>query len=308
MNKFERIIQRVLENFFLKILNSIYYFKWKGFFYQNTISNISKIKFSIILPTYNSNSNYLTECIKSIINQTYQNWEICISDDASNNKNTLNVLKKYSYNPKIKITLNKKNQHIAINSNKASELATGEYFCFLDHDDILWPNALNEIANVLNKNSKIKFIYTDQDKILNNKHLEPFLKPEFDKNLIKNINYFNHFTIIRKSVFFKLKGFKKGTEGAQDWDLYLRMLKIIKPNEIYHLNKILYSWRISISSTAGNLAKSYAYTNQKKILKNNFPKDIIQKTPYLGIWQINNQKHIKPYQILFNSLIKLIKH
>lgn len=305
MNIFQRIIQKILEKTFLGILNFVYKLKFKKISSQKTKINNQKIKFSIIIPTYNSDPNYLIQCLDSVINQTYKNWELCISDDASNNKKTLSVLKKYSDNSKIKIILNNKNQNISINSNKAVSLATGEYLCLLDHDDFLWTNALSEVSNAIYKNNNLKFIYSDQDKILENKHIEPFLKSDFNQNLIKSVNYFNHFTVIKKSVFDQLKGFKKGIEGAQDWDLYLRMLKIINPDEIFHIKKILYSWRISPLSTAGNIIKSYAYQNQEKILKFNFPKDKIKKTRYLGIWQINNQKYMKPYNLIFNSLLEL---
>jgi len=303
---FHRVIQKILEKTFLFFLNFVYRLKFKKISSQKVEPNNQKIKFSIILPTYNSDSKYLSQCLDSVINQTYENWELCVSDDGSNNQTTINILKKYSKNKKIKIILNKINQNISINSNLAAKLATGDYLCLLDHDDLLWPNALMETSKSINKNEDLKFIYSDQDKILEEKHSEPFLKPDFDKNLIKSVNYFNHFTIIKKSTFNQLNGFKKGTEGAQDWDLYLRILKVIKPKEIYHIKKILYSWRISPSSTAGNINKNYAYKNQEKILKSNFPKNKIKKTPYLGIWQIDNQKYPLPYQLLLRSLINLL--
>lgn len=306
MNIFQRVFQKILEIFFLYTLNFVYKLKFKKIFYQNTKIYNDKIKFSLIIPIYNTNPNHLSKCIESVINQTYQNWEICISDDASSSQITLNILKKYSNNKKIKVVFNKTNEHISSNSDKAVKLSSGEYLCLLDHDDYLWPNALAEVANILKDKSNLKFIYTDQDKIIDNIHFEPFLKPDLDLNLIKSVNYFNHFTVINKSTFDKLKGFKKGTEGAQDWDLYLRMLKITKPEEIYHLNKILYSWRISPTSTAGNITKSYAYINQEKVLKTQFPNDKIYKTPYLGIWQFNNQKFPLPYQFHLKSLISLL--
>ena len=306
MNIFQKVIQKILEKVFLFFLNIIYKIKFKKISFQKIKNNNQKIKFSIILPTFNSDPKYLSKCLDSVINQTYKNWELCVSDDGSSNQTTINVLNKYSKNKKIKIVLNKNNQNISINSNSAAKLATGDYLCLLDHDDLLWPNALAEISKLINKDKDLKFIYSDQDKILEEKHLEPFLKPDFDKNLIKSVNYFNHFTIIKKSTFNQLKGFKKGTEGAQDWDLYLRMLKIIKPKEIYHIKKILYSWRISPSSTAGNINKNYAYKNQEKILKLNFPKNKIKKTPYLGIWQIDDQKYPLPYQLSLKSLINLL--
>lgn len=306
MNITQRIIQKILEKILLFVLNITYKVKYKKISPYKSKSNNQKIKFSIILPTYNTNPTHLTQCIESVINQSYSNWELCVSDDASKNIDTVKILKKYSKNNKIKIIINKKNHNISVNSNKAASLATGEYLCLLDHDDYLWPNALAEIANIIKNKHNLKFIYTDQDKIIGNKHIEPFLKPDFDENLIKSVNYFNHLTVINKSTFIQLKGFKEGVEGAQDWDLYLRILKIVKPVEIYHLNKILYSWRISSTSTAGNITKSYAYINQEKVLKKNFPKNKIKKTPYLGIWQINNQKFPLPYQFHLKSLINLL--
>lgn len=306
MNIFLRIVQKFLEITFLFILNFIYRIKFKKISSIKVDNKNNNVKFSIILPTYNSNPKYLNKCINSVVNQNYKNWELCISDDGSDNKKTLRILKNYSTHKQIKINFNKINQHISDNSNIACELSTGKYLCFLDHDDLLWPNTLSEINNILEKNPKIKFIYTDQGKILGNKHIEPFLKPDFDQNLIKSVNYFNHLTVIKKSVFIRLGGFIKGIEGAQDWDLYLRMLNIVKPIEIHHINKILYSWRITPSSTSGSMVKTYAYQNQEKVLKSNFPKYNIKRTPYLGIWQINNLNYIKPYQIYLQSIIRLL--
>lgn len=306
MNIIQRVNQKFFENIFLFILNFVYKIKFKRIYFQNTISNNEKIKFSIIIPTYNSNPTHLTQCIESVINQSYSNWELCISDDASNNSETQKLLQKYSLNSKIKIIFNKTNQGISINSNKAVSLTTGDYLCLLDHDDLLWPNALCEVSNIIESNPNTKFIYSDEDKILDTLHKQPFLKPDFDYKIIKSVNYFNHLTIIRKSIFDQLNGFRTGIEGAQDWELYLRMLKIIKSKEVYHIKKILYSWRISPTSTAGNITKSYAYTNQEKVLKNIFPKNKIRKTPYLGIWQIDNHKYPLPYQFLLKSLTNLL--
>jgi len=306
MKKFKKIKQKILEIFYKFLLNTLYKYKYSKIYSQKTPKVKQNIKISIILPIYNPNPKNLITCLESVINQSYSKWELCISDDHSTKKKVIKILKKYSKNKKIKIIFNKFNKHISQNTNKAIQIATGKYLVLLDHDDFLWPNALKWLVFYIKKYPKAVFFYSDQDKILNNKHLEPFLKPKFNKNLIQSVNYFNHLTAIKKTYLEKIGKFKKGTEGAQDWDLYLRIIQNTISKKIIHIPKILYSWRISPQSTAGNNAKSYAYKNQEKVLKKNLPKKQIKPSPYLGIWQIDNQKYPLPYEFLKSSLKKLI--
>jgi cellulose synthase/poly-beta-1,6-N-acetylglucosamine synthase-like glycosyltransferase len=102
MNIIQRVVQKILEKIIKSILNLIYRINFKKISSQKIDVSNQKIKFSIIIPTYNSNPDYLIKCLDSVIKQTYQNWELCISDDASNNQKTLKILKKYSKNKKIK--------------------------------------------------------------------------------------------------------------------------------------------------------------------------------------------------------------
>lgn len=264
---------------------------------------------SIIMPTFNTEIQFLTEAINSVLNQTYDNWELCIADDASTNQKVINLIRKYQKKDKrIKYTIRKKNGHICKASNSALKLAAGKYISLLDHDDVLWPNALFEIVTVINKYPNTKFIYSDEDKILEDgkTHVDPFFKPDWSPDYLRSLNYITHFTTIKKTEIDKVEGFKVGTEGAQDWSLFLRVTRNLDKtanynnhpytddNQIIHIPKILYSWRISNHSTASSehaeKAKSYAYINQKSILNNDLKsrgiKGNVLKTEYLGCWNI----------------------
>lgn len=304
MTKSQRIKQRILEKILLFVLNLFYTLKYRQIVNRKSPKVKNNIKFSIIIPTYNPNPKDLIICLESVINQKYSNWEICISDDNSTNNQITKILKKYQKDKRIKIIFNKFNGHISYNTNRALQITTGKYIVLLDHDDYLWPDALVWLRYYIHKYPQTNFFYSDQDKILGQKHLEPFLKPKYNFALLQSVNYFNHLTVVKKSFLDKIGHFTRGIEGAQDWDLYLRIANNTK--KIIHIPHILYSWRISPNSTASPNAKSYAYLNQAKVLKSNFPNSKIKETPYLGIWQIDNQKHPLPYEFLKLSIKKLL--
>lgn len=225
-------------------------------------------KISIIIPTYNTLEKFLKASLESVLNQSYDNWELCISDDASKNNSTRQIIKDYSKkDERIKFVFRKDNGHICKASNSALELATGDFIGLLDHDDVLWPNALYEVVRLLNSNNEVDLIYSDEDKLLEDgrTHADPFFKPDWSPDLLRSINYICHFIVIRKSVIDKVGRFRVGLEGAQDWDLFLRICR--ETSRIAHIPKVLYSWRKSSSSTAGSeYQKNYAFSNQKKAL------------------------------------------
>lgn len=121
---------------------------------------------SILLPTYNTPIQYLRECIDSILIQSYGNWELCIADDNSPDRKVVEVIKEYQHKDKrIKLVERKKNGHISESTNSALRIASGEFVALMDHDDVLWPNALYEMVKVINKSPDVDLIYTDEDKI-----------------------------------------------------------------------------------------------------------------------------------------------
>lgn len=221
-------------------------------------------KISIITPVYNPDKEWLESCINSVLNQTYDNWEFCLADDCSTKPHVKEILEHFSkLDPRIKVVYRPQNGHISNASNSALEIATGEFVALLDHDDDLSPQALFKIVEILNKNPKLDFIYTDEDKVeINGQHVDPFFKPDWSPDMLMSLNYICHLAVIRKKIIDQIKGFRVGYEGSQDYDLFLRIID--KTQNIYHLPEILYSWRKIPGSTATTYSVKN-YCNQASI-------------------------------------------
>ncbi len=233
---------------------------------------------SIITPTYNTPKKYLREMLESVLTQTYDNWELCIADDASSKQETLDVLHSIEGGDRrIKINYRDLNGHISEASNSALALATGEYVAFLDHDDTLAPNALYEMVKKLNENPKLKFIYSDEDKIdEKGNRYNPHFKSGWNPDMFFSQNYISHLAMIKRELVTSVGGFRKGYEGSQDYDLFLRVLKLVDENEIDRVEKILYHWRAIEGSTAyGSGEKTYAHEAGLRALEDYFSNDIV---------------------------------
>lgn len=216
---------------------------------------------SICIPVYNVERKYLSECLDSILNQTYQNFEICLSNDCSTLKETLDTLEEYEKkDTRIKVFHRKENGHISKATNDALAIASGEFIGLMDNDDLLTKNALYECVKVLNENPNLDFIYSDEDKIdLAGKRRDPHFKSDFAPDSILGSNYICHFEIMRKSIVDQIGGFRVGLEGAQDYDIFLRFFEQTTPERIYHIPKVLYHWRMIEGSTAAEIDnKGYA--------------------------------------------------
>lgn len=224
---------------------------------------------SIVVPVYNPDHAFLKECIESVVSQAYTNWELCMVDDASTDTAIKKIIREYAkHDSRIKLKVSKENQHIAEATNKAVAMASGEYIALLDHDDILWPNALYEVVRALNDDRSIDFLYTDEDKITGNRkeHTGPFFKPDWSPDFLHSVNYITHFSVIRKEIYEQVGGERSLCNGAQDWDLFLRIAR--RTQKIYHIPKVLYSWRIHEQSTAMHTkTKPYVIDAQKRAIE-----------------------------------------
>ncbi len=217
---------------------------------------------SIIVPCYNTPTKYLHPLVDSVKNQTYQHWQLILADGSSAGNPARAAIQEAAMSDERITYLDVgKNLGIVGNTNAGIEEATGEYVGFLDHDDVLSPHALNEVAHVIDQKPKTDLIYSDEDKLSDDGKIRtlPFFKPDWSPDLLLGVNYITHFTVIRKSLANKINGLRKGFDGAQDYDFLLRATEQTK--NIVHIPKILYHWRLADGSTATVVTeKDYANT------------------------------------------------
>ena len=263
---------------------------------------------SIIVPVYNPPGRFLKAAIESVLNQSYPHFELCICDDASTDPKIHALLKNYQKHPAVKLTTHVKNQGIVGASNSALKIAHGEYVAFLDHDDLLSPLALYEVARALQK-KRFDLIYTDEDKISpRGFHHTPFFKPNWSPDLLKSIMYLGHLCIYCRALVTKADGLRPGFEGSQDHDLALRITAQIPlksaSQKIHHIPKVLYHWRQISASTATQIsAKPYALKSAKKALKYSLKRRKIDANIKDGIWPGSYRVQ---YQIKDHPLVSII--
>jgi O-antigen biosynthesis protein len=215
---------------------------------------------SVVMPTYNTPERFLRAAIDSVLNQAYPYWELCIADDASTEPHVRRILEDYAAKEtRIKLALREQNGHIAAASNSALKLAIGEYVALLDHDDAITPDALYQVVTLLNQHPEADMIYSDEDKWdEQEKRMNPFFKPDWCPDSFLTRMYTCHLGVYRRALVEQVGGFRVGYEGSQDYDLVLRVTE--QTQNIFHLPKILYHWRINAASVASSPdAKPYAY-------------------------------------------------
>lgn len=263
-------------------------------------------KISIVTPVYNIDPKWLDECIESVVGQYYPHWELCLYDDASTRAETVECLKKWAVrDPRIRVELGEENVHIAMASNKALTLATGEFIGLLDHDDVLAPHALFEVVASMQVHTDANFFYSDEDKLdAVGSRVDPFLKPDWSLHLFRAMMYVCHFVVFRKTIIDAIGGFRKGYEGSQDYDLVLRVIERIDPSTIVHIPKILYHWRKIPGSAAAVVdAKSYAFSAAKNALADYVTRNAIQARVGFGARLGTYQFH---YEIMGEPLVSII--
>ncbi len=292
------------------------------------------LKFSLVVPVYETNPQYFSEMAVSVLNQTYNNWEMIIVDGSSDkrleeelertmgvpvggisNKRVFNQedvknkfegkadsYTEYDYEDgKIMYLHLTENGGISANSNFGVKMATGDYVGFLDHDDILTPDALYSMSKALVSNEyRAKLLYSDEDKTNSkgNSYFEPNRKENFNLDLFLSNNYICHLAFLERELVQSLL-FRSEYDGAQDYDLYLRAIRMMdNPDErVLHVPKILYHWRCHEGSTAGNTnAKEYAYEAGRKAVAD-FCKECgwavsVTHTEHLGFYHIEHKNNI----------------
>ena len=257
-------------------------------------------RFSIVVPLYKTPEKYLREFIASVENQTYSNWELCLSDGSGENSPIEKILKEYEEkDERIKIVRNDNALQISENTNEAIAIASGDYIAFADHDDLLTPDALFECVKVLNQDRSVEAIYSDEDKVTmdGKEYFEPHFKTDFNIELLCSMNYICHLYVVSKQIIDKIGVLNKEYDGAQDYDFVLRSVEVAQ--KVYHIPRVLYHWRAHKDSTAENPeSKMYAFEAGARAIQAHYNrvgiKAKVHQGEYLGLYKTEHIIDAKP--------------
>jgi O-antigen biosynthesis protein len=259
---------------------------------------------SIVMPVFNTDPAELTAAIQSVLEQSYENWELCIADDCSTRPEPRPILQQFAAGDnRIKLIFRTERGGISKACNTAWQMASGEYVAFLDHDDTLAPHALAYVCEALAQNPDADLIYSDEDKIdRKGRRFEPFFKPDWSPDLLLSENYICHLLVLKQELARSIGGFNSDCDGSQDYDLILKVTG--KANEILHIPRVLYHWRAGTASTAASIGnKQYALDAAHRALeqycKSKHPEVQVQKGRVLGRWRIR-------YPISENARVSII--
>ncbi len=239
------------------------------------------IVLSVVVPVYRTRPDHMTALIRSMQAQTWPHWELCLADASAGKRvdeagettpavsplaDLLN--KESAADPRIKVAYLTENGGISDNTNAAIAMATGELIVFADHDDLLAPNALYEIAKAYLEDKTREAIYSDEDKIdIEGEHrFGPHFKSDYNPDLLRSVNYMCHIFAVTRELLNRVGMLRREFDGAQDYDFNLRACEAAK--QVYHIPKILYHWRAHPDSTAENpQSKLYAFEAGKRAIQ-----------------------------------------
>ncbi len=211
---------------------------------------------SVVMPCYNSAPRYLTEAVESLLAQIYTRWELVLVDDASTTTHVRPLIREFSQkDQRIKALYRSENGGIAQATNDGLAQCQGQFLALLDHDDVIPPQALLLVAREVHEHSEARLLYSDSDNLnQQGRRCNPFFKPDWNPDLLLGQNYLNHLTVYQTALLRNLGGLRDGFDGSQDYDLALRALERLRPNQVRHLPDVLYHWRIVEHSVArGNM-------------------------------------------------------
>ncbi len=232
------------------------------------------IKFSILVPLYNTPEKFLRQAIESVVAQTYENWELCLADGSDAEHGSVEKIcreymekdRKYlqqcnsSLSNRIVYKKLSKNEGISGNTNACYSMATGNYIALFDHDDVLHPSVLYEYMKAICEKGA-DYIYCDETTFKGNKTIDDMItlhfKPDFAPDNLRANNYICHFSAFDRKLLEGTELFRSQFDGSQDHDMILRLTSRAKC--VAHVPKLLYYWRSHAGSVASDInAKSYA--------------------------------------------------
>ncbi|MDA8528381.1 glycosyltransferase [Opitutaceae bacterium] len=262
--------------------------------------------FSIILPVFNPRRSFLSECINSIRDQVYQNWELCIIDDASTDLSIKPILQKAAADDaRIRVQYSSENQNISRATNAMLYAAAGSFVVFVDHDDVVHPHALGEIALRLHEKPLLDVVYTDEEKIDSEGNtVYPFLKPGPSPTFLCGVMYVGHMLCVRAKLARELGGLNPEYDGIQDYEFALRLFELT--TRIGHIPRILYQWRMSPSSSSlvgnikGDMDALHVRAVQSHLARTGFPADAVA----LG----GHRVRLRPHPVIDASAVTILAY
>ena len=268
--------------------------------------SLSPIVISLAVPVYKTDETMLRQLLDSLLAQTWPHWQICLADGGSAMPHIEQVLAEYKKKSgqRVQFTLLPENLGIAGNTNAALALCTGEWIGLCDHDDVLPPWALFEVAKAIQAYPNADMIYTDEDKISVDlgRRFDPHFKPDFNLDMLRTNNYICHLLVMKRHLWDKTGGFRPGFDGSQDYDLVLRASEMAA--EIYHIPKVCYHWRCHEQSTAAGIGiKPYVIEATHKALTQHLQRMELDATVEEGA--IPNACRVQ-YAIQGNPLVSIV--
>ena len=260
--------------------------------------------FSVIVPAWRTPARYLKELMNCVLGQSFGDLELVIANASPGEEEMARILQEMAEcDSRLRVVPLAKNGGIAANTNAAIAASRGTFLCFMDHDDLIAPDALYEAWRLI-RSKGVDLIYTDEDKIRDGpdgtlEHFQPHFKPDFNPDLLRSNNYICHFLMVRKSLIEEAGALREGFDGAQDYEFVLRLTDRIAPDRIGHIPRVLYHWRTHEQSTADNPdSKRYAYESGKRALKEHLERNNlcgkVSQTKDHGFYRIRYQVTERP--------------
>jgi hypothetical protein len=198
---------------------------------------------SILLPVHDPDPALLRRTLDSVRAQTSDRWQLCVCDDGSGDPKVHQLL------AGLEVVRHDTAQGISAATNSALRLARGEFVATLDHDDVLHPEAIAAVTERLAAEPDLDVLYTDNDKTTaSGRRFSPALKPGWSPDLLRALMYTLHLGVYRRSLVESVGGWRTPFDGAQDWDLVLRLAE--RTDRIGHLPRVLHSWTAHAGSAS----------------------------------------------------------
>lgn len=263
--------------------------KWKG-----------NVRFSILVPLYNTPLGFLEEMVQSVAEQTYGDWELCLADGSDGEHEEVGRWCREAAEKDRRMKYKKlvENKGISENTNACLEMAEGDFIALFDHDDLLTADALFEVRRAIEQEGA-EVVYTDEDKVNADTtvYSEPHFKSDFNLDLLRSNNYICHFFVVKKAIVDQVGGLRTEYNGSQDFDFIFRCVE--QTEHIVHVPRVLYHWRMHANSTAANQqSKLYCYRAGQKAIEAHLRrcgvKGEVSMQEHLGFYRVKYEVQGEP--------------